>query len=46
MANKQDYVDLGFSCADVCQTLERGLGNRRSDELSTSVLSAIGKLTT
>ena len=45
MANKQDYVELGVSCADVCQTLERGLDGRRLDELSRSVLGATDKLT-
>jgi hypothetical protein len=45
MANKQDYVELGKSCGRVCQALDRGLGWRRSDELSRSVLEAIGELT-
>ena len=46
MTNEQDYVDLGLSCGDVCQALDRGLNERRLDELSKSVLGAIGKLTT
>ena len=46
MVNKQDYVELGLFCADVCQTLERGLNGRRLDELSRSVLGAIENLTT
>jgi hypothetical protein len=25
MANKQDYVDLGLYCADICNALDRGL---------------------
>ena len=45
MVNKQDYVDLGQFCADVCKALDRGLEGRRSDELSSSVLEAIEKLT-
>ena len=45
MINKQEYVELALSCADVCQTLERGLNGRRLDELSRSVLEAIEKLT-
>ena len=43
--NEQDYVDLGLFCADVCNALDRGLKGKKSDELSTSVLEAIGRLT-
>ena len=46
MANDQDYVDLGLSCADVCKALDRGLNGRRLDDLSQSVLGAIEQLTT
>jgi hypothetical protein len=46
MTNEQDFVDLGISCGDVCQVLDRGLNGRRLDDLSQSVLGAIGKLTT
>ena len=46
LANEQDYVDLGVHCADVCAVLDRGLNDRRLDELSQSVLGAIGQLTT
>jgi hypothetical protein len=46
MTNKQDYVELGISCGDVCQALYGGLNGRRLDDLSQSVLGAIGKLTT
>ena len=45
MANQRDCVDLGISCADVCKTLDRGLKGRRLDELSESLLEAIGQLT-
>jgi hypothetical protein len=45
MINKQDYVDLGLSCADVCTALDRGLDGRRLHELSKPVLGAIGQLT-
>ena len=45
MANKQDFVELGKSCGNVCQALDRGLDGKRSDELSRSVLEAIGQLT-
>ena len=46
MANKQEYVDLGSACANVCKVLDRGLNGRRLDELSKSVLEAIQQLTT
>ena len=45
VANKQDYVELGKSCGHVCQALDRGLNGRPPDELSQSVLEAIGQLT-
>lgn len=45
MVDEKDYVDLGRSCADVCRTLDRGLEERRSDELSPPVLEAIEQLT-
>ena len=43
---KQDYVDLGLTCADVCKALDRGLHGRQGDELSQSVREAIEHLTT
>ena len=46
MANKQDYVDLGLSCADVCKALERGMGEKKLDSLSKSVCDAINQLMT
>lgn len=46
MANKQDYVDLGLSCASVCKALDRGLDGGRLGELSQPVLGAIEQLTT
>ena len=46
MANKQDYVDLGLSCADVCKALERGMGGKKLDDVSKSVCDAINQLTT
>jgi hypothetical protein len=46
MANEQDYVDLGLFCTEVCDTLYQELKGRQLDELSQSVLRAIGKLAT
>ena len=44
MANKQDYVDLGLSCVDICKALERGMDGRELNELSKSVREAIDQL--
>ena len=46
MANEQDYVDLGMSCADVCKAIDRGLRGRRLEELNESLLEAFEQLTT
>ena len=46
MVNKADYVELGLTCADVCEALNRGVDKRRADQLSQPVLGAIEKLTT
>ena len=46
MINKTDYVELGLACADVCRALDRGMNGRRLDQLSQSVLKAMGQLTT
>ena len=45
MANQQGYVDLGSTCAHVCEVLDRGLNGKQPDELSQSVLKAIQGLT-
>ena len=45
MANKQDYVELGQSCARVCQALDRGLNGKQMGELNSSVFGAIEQLT-
>jgi hypothetical protein len=46
MFNKLEYIDLGRLCAGVCKALDRGSKGRRLDEVSPSVLEAIGELTT
>ena len=45
MIDKVDYVELGLTCAEVCEALSRGMDRRRADQLSQSVLGAIEKLT-
>ena len=44
MGNKDDYVDLGLSCAKVCRVLNQGLEEMESDELSETVVDAIDQL--
>jgi hypothetical protein len=44
MANEQDYVDLGLSCADDCKDPERGMDGKSLNDLSKSVRDAIDQL--
>ena len=46
MGNESDYIDLGLSCAEVCDALDQGLKGKRWDELDQLVLGAVGQLTT
>ena len=46
MANDQEYVDLGLSCANICKALERGMGDKKLNDLNKSVCDAINQLTT
>ena len=45
MANEVDYIEFGLFCADVCKALARGVEGRRLNQLSRSMLEAIGRLT-
>ena len=44
MANQMDYVELGLACVDVCTALDRGLGGKKLNDLSSSVCEAIKQL--
>jgi len=46
MVNELDYVELGLSCADICQALERGMNEKKLDDFNQSVRDAINQLTT
>jgi len=46
MANEQDYVELGLSCADICKALDRGMNGKRLGDFNKSVCDAINQLTT
>ena len=45
MINKQDYVELGLACAEICTVLGRGMNGKKLDDLSQSVCDAIAQLT-
>ena len=44
MSEREDCVKLGLACADVCRALNRGLNDRKTDQLNRSVLEAIEQL--
>jgi len=44
MANELAYVELGLLCAHACRALDRRVKGRRVDDLSQSVLEAMGQL--
>jgi len=46
MVNELDYVELGLSCADICKALERGMNEKKLNDLNQSVCDAINQLTT
>ena len=46
MINKDDYVEIGISCANVCAALDRGSNGKRLEDLNNSVREAIKQLTT
>ena len=45
MANKEDYINHGSTCANVRKVLDRGLNGKRLDKPNQSVLEAIQGLT-
>jgi len=45
-ANELDYVELGLSCADICRALDRGMNEKRLNDLSRPVCDAINQLMT
>ena len=44
MIKEADYVELGLTCAGVCQALDRGINGRRQEQLSQSALKSIERL--
>jgi hypothetical protein len=45
MLNEEDYVEIALACADVSNSLDRGINGKRAGELNETVLDAIEKLT-
>jgi len=43
--NERDFVEVGLSCADICNALGRGVGGKKLDDLSQSMCEAINQLT-
>ena len=46
MIDKEDYVELGLTCANVCTVLDRGLNGKKLSDLDNSVRKAIEQLAT
>ena len=44
MDSKADYVQLGLTCANVCEALKRSTDGRQTDQLNRPIVEAIGKL--
>jgi len=45
MISKADYVELGLTCAGICEALNRGTDKKRTGQFTQSVLEAIEGLT-
>ena len=45
MVNKVEYVELGLSCTDVCEALNRGMNRNQAEQFGQSVLGSIERLT-
>ena len=44
MIKEVDCVELGLTCAKVCQALDRGIDGRRQEQISQSALKTIERL--
>ena len=44
MIKDADCVELGLTCADVCQVLDRRINGRRQEQISQSALQTIERL--
>ena len=46
MVNREDYVELGLICANVCTALDRRLNGKRLNDLDNSLRGVIEQLAT
>ena len=46
MVNEEDYVEFGLFCADICEALKQGIGEKKLYDLSKSVCDAMDQLAT
>ena len=44
MIKEADYVELGLTCAELCQSLDQVINGRWHEQLSQSTLETIGRL--
>ena len=44
MANEQDFVDLTKTCTDIYNSLERGMGKKKPEDLSKPMCDALVEL--
>ena len=44
MTNERGYIEIGLSCAEICNALHRGMNGRRLEDLSQPVREAINQL--
>ena len=45
MSNKTEYVEIGLTCAEICEALKRGMNGKELDDLSQSAREAMEQLT-
>ena len=46
MIKEADCVELGMTCAQVCQALDRGINGRQQEQIGQSALKTIERLKT
>jgi hypothetical protein len=45
MNNKDDFIDVGVYCGQICSAIERGTRGKKEENLSPSFVEAIKELT-
>ena len=44
MTNKNDFVEIGGECAQICVVLKRGTFGKKEEDISPSVMAAMSDL--